>query len=437
MSANAQSEGDSVGRRDRRHADRSRGRSRHPAAGPARRALVLGVRPPPAARWRLDTAPAPATGPAAVPPPPGPRRCRLRASRPGAPPGDRPTRTSPAGTPRAGPASRDRDLGRHVRALVTSRTGRPVSSRATRRRDSGLDDEAARPRRRRSRPSVRTMSSPPVVDRGRPPGRPGRRWRPVPGEPAEGRLPPAPTWSRWPRATARALEARDAAGPRSPTTPPCSPGRRSTRAGPRPTSPTSFAPITALWVDDAARLRVRPRHDPRPSPPSPSPHALRRAGIRVRRPAAAQAGRRMTELARVSSAPLAQIVEKVLSVSDNEGAEVLARHVGLATAGVGSFEAGRAECANSRRGLASDSPAPRSYDGSGLSRHDRLTRPPWSTCCAGRQPRPPEPPSGAHRACRWPASPGPCRAASTDADRAAACPGQDRHPQRVSAPWPA
>ena len=45
-------------------------------------------------------------------------------------------------------------------------------------------------------------------------------------------------------------------------------------------------------------------------------------------------------MASVDSAPLSQIVEHTLLVSDNEAAEVLAHHVGLATGGSGSFEDG-------------------------------------------------------------------------------------------------
>ena len=79
------------------------------------------------------------------------------------------------------------------------------------------------------------------------------------------------------------------------------------------------------------------------------------------------------EVAAVASPPLSQIVEWVLNVSDNEAAEVLARHVGLAVSGEGSFEAGAAavlqHAARARRRA---STTPRVYDGSGLSRENRL-----------------------------------------------------------------
>ncbi len=59
-------------------------------------------------------------------------------------------------------------------------------------------------------------------------------------------------------------------------------------------------------------------------------------------------------------------------MSDNEAAEVLAHHVGLAVAGEGSFEGGRAGVAETLAGLGVDLAGERVYDGSGLSRRSRL-----------------------------------------------------------------
>jgi len=52
------------------------------------------------------------------------------------------------------------------------------------------------------------------------------------------------------------------------------------------------------------------------------------------------AGPDAVPVAEVLSAPLAQIVERMLTVSDNEAAEVLAHQVGLRVAGQGSFAVG-------------------------------------------------------------------------------------------------
>ena len=62
----------------------------------------------------------------------------------------------------------------------------------------------------------------------------------------------------------------------------------------------------------------------------------------------------------------------MLDVSDNEAAEVLARHVGLAVSGEGSFEAGAAAVLQTLRGLGVAVDGARVYDGSGLSRDNRL-----------------------------------------------------------------
>ena len=79
------------------------------------------------------------------------------------------------------------------------------------------------------------------------------------------------------------------------------------------------------------------------------------------------------ELAAVESAPLADIAERVLDVSDNEGAEVLGHHVGLATSGTGSFEAGATGVATTLQGWGIDTSGLRLYDGSGLSRQNRVS----------------------------------------------------------------
>jgi D-alanyl-D-alanine carboxypeptidase/D-alanyl-D-alanine-endopeptidase (penicillin-binding protein 4) len=77
-------------------------------------------------------------------------------------------------------------------------------------------------------------------------------------------------------------------------------------------------------------------------------------------------------VASVASAPLGEIVERTLAISDNQAAEVLARHVGLAERQEGSFEAGSAAVLEvlDRLGVRVD--GSRLYDGSGLSRRNRL-----------------------------------------------------------------
>ena len=75
----------------------------------------------------------------------------------------------------------------------------------------------------------------------------------------------------------------------------------------------------------------------------------------------------------VESAPLSDIAERILDVSDNEGSEVLARHVGLATSGTGSFEAGAARVLGALPQPGIDHSGDQVYDGSGLSRRNRVS----------------------------------------------------------------
>jgi D-alanyl-D-alanine carboxypeptidase/D-alanyl-D-alanine-endopeptidase (penicillin-binding protein 4) len=77
-------------------------------------------------------------------------------------------------------------------------------------------------------------------------------------------------------------------------------------------------------------------------------------------------------LAAVRSAPLAQVVQYVLEVSDNEGAEVLARQTALARGGPASFDGGARAVRGVLAGLGVSTRGDRIFDGSGLSRDDRL-----------------------------------------------------------------
>jgi serine-type D-Ala-D-Ala carboxypeptidase/endopeptidase (penicillin-binding protein 4) len=136
------------------------------------------------------------------------------------------------------------------------------------------------------------------------------------------------------------------------------------------------SPISALWVDEG---RLDPGLAARAEDPSSAAAEafaaeLGRAGIRVRgAPAPARAPAQSRVLARVQSAPLAQIVQHVLEVSDNEAAEVLLRHAGLASGRPGSFTGGAAAVRATLAGLGVEMRRTRIHDGSGLSRQNRLT----------------------------------------------------------------
>ncbi|MGH3356860.1 MAG: D-alanyl-D-alanine carboxypeptidase/D-alanyl-D-alanine endopeptidase [Nocardioidaceae bacterium] len=135
------------------------------------------------------------------------------------------------------------------------------------------------------------------------------------------------------------------------------------------------SPITALWVDEgreAPASSVR-SDDPAQAAADAFATQLRRAGIRVRgTPVERRAPRSSRELARVRSAPLDQVVQHVIELSDNEGAEVLLRHVALGAGLEGSSAAGARAVTRTLTGLGLDLSRARIHDGSGLSRANRL-----------------------------------------------------------------
>lgn len=135
-----------------------------------------------------------------------------------------------------------------------------------------------------------------------------------------------------------------------------------------------LAPVSALWVDEG---RDPSGYGWSADPPLAAAQvfaaALKRSGITVvGTPAHTVAGSAATKVASVSSPPLAQIVQRILEVSDNSGAEILLRQVGLARQGEGSFRAGQAAVRQVLKANGVDMDGSVLYDGSGLSRDDRL-----------------------------------------------------------------
>lgn len=131
-------------------------------------------------------------------------------------------------------------------------------------------------------------------------------------------------------------------------------------------------PVSALWADQGERAGVRSA-TPAQDATARFVGYLRDAGIRVRGDATrADPGSSAQPLAVVRSATVAQVVDAMLVRSDNEAAEVLLRHVGIAAGGAGSVADGtRAVVATLRE---NDVPVPglRLRDGSGLSRANRI-----------------------------------------------------------------
>lgn len=130
------------------------------------------------------------------------------------------------------------------------------------------------------------------------------------------------------------------------------------------------SPIVALWADKGADPDGYGRlADPVGAATATFAGALRDQGIRVR-PASGEvtADPQATRLAVAPSAPLSEIVERVLQVSDNEGAEVLSHQVGRAVTGTASFAAGIEGTRTMLTDLGIDLTGWEQYDGSGLSR---------------------------------------------------------------------
>ncbi len=136
------------------------------------------------------------------------------------------------------------------------------------------------------------------------------------------------------------------------------------------------SPITALWVDEGRSPTGYGRvADPSLAAAQAFATALTDAGIGVvGGPSASVAGSSADKVAAVESAPLAQIVQRIIEVSDNEATEVLLRHVGLADQGAGSFEGGQQGVRRVLEAHGIDLRGSVLYDGSGLSR-DNLMAP--------------------------------------------------------------
>lgn len=135
--------------------------------------------------------------------------------------------------------------------------------------------------------------------------------------------------------------------------------------------------IVALWVD---RGRVDPDDSERSRDPAAAAAAtFRRAlesnGVRVKGPVTARAAPAKAErVATVRSAELVELVAHVLESSDNEVAEVLARHVGLSEGREPSFAGSTRAVREVSRDLGIRlGRASVLEDGSGLARSNKLT----------------------------------------------------------------
>jgi D-alanyl-D-alanine carboxypeptidase/D-alanyl-D-alanine-endopeptidase (penicillin-binding protein 4) len=347
--------------------------------------VVLALAGGAVAAWRLDlvdawfaSPPDPATEPAEVPPPEGIEVPELATPAAVAEAADPGTLKAAAVRRALAPGLRDRDLGRSVHAAVAGLDGEGAPAFTA---GSGAFVPASTMKLLTGTAALASLGADhrfatTVLARGRTITLVGG------GDPLLARRPVDDTWPE--RADVVTLARRTArALPRSATRRPVR-LRYDTSLFTGPAENPSWrpdyvpdgivSPISALWVDggrsDTGFGRVE---DPAATAAAEFAAALARQGVRVQgapqpRPAPARA----EEVARVESAPLSQVVEQAILVSDNETSEVLAHHVGLAVVGDGSFAGG---ARGVRRALA-DLGVPLDgavlRDGSGLSRDNRL-----------------------------------------------------------------
>ncbi|MET0820649.1 MAG: D-alanyl-D-alanine carboxypeptidase/D-alanyl-D-alanine-endopeptidase [Aeromicrobium sp.] len=131
--------------------------------------------------------------------------------------------------------------------------------------------------------------------------------------------------------------------------------------------------ISALWVDQGISNGVRAA-DPPDAAARTFARLLADRGVRVTgdpSPATADAGAPV--VGEVRSATLAQIVETLIRISDNEAAEVVLRHVAKAAGGSADFAGGTAAVVAALGAAGIDTGGLVLHDGSGLSRANRIS----------------------------------------------------------------
>ncbi|MEV6053370.1 D-alanyl-D-alanine carboxypeptidase/D-alanyl-D-alanine-endopeptidase [Streptomyces sp. NPDC052107] len=140
----------------------------------------------------------------------------------------------------------------------------------------------------------------------------------------------------------------------------------------------NLAPVSALIADegrtDGSSSGPAPRvSDPAKDAASKFATFLKGAGITTTPPGPSKATTRAQTLATVSSPPLADVVERMLTNSDNDIAEALARQTALTSGQPGSFDGGARAISARLTKLGLPMSGASFHDGSGLNRDDRLT----------------------------------------------------------------
>ncbi|MEV5873389.1 D-alanyl-D-alanine carboxypeptidase/D-alanyl-D-alanine-endopeptidase [Streptomyces sp. NPDC052101] len=140
----------------------------------------------------------------------------------------------------------------------------------------------------------------------------------------------------------------------------------------------NLAPVSALTADEGRTDDSTSGPAPRVSDPAKDAADefagfLDDAGITTTPPGPSKASTRAETLATVSSPPLSALVERMLTNSDNDIAEHLARQTALASGQPGSFDGGAKAISARLTKFGLPMSGASFHDGSGLNRDDRLT----------------------------------------------------------------
>ncbi|WP_445017266.1 MULTISPECIES: D-alanyl-D-alanine carboxypeptidase/D-alanyl-D-alanine endopeptidase [unclassified Streptomyces] len=140
----------------------------------------------------------------------------------------------------------------------------------------------------------------------------------------------------------------------------------------------NLAPVSALMADegrtdDSSSGPVKRVTDPAAEAAKKFAGFLKKQGITTTSPGPSKATGRADTLATVTSPPLSDIVERMLTNSDNDIAEALARQTAVATGKRADFAGGAAAIAAQLTKLHLPLKGTAFNDGSGLNRDDRLT----------------------------------------------------------------
>ena len=140
----------------------------------------------------------------------------------------------------------------------------------------------------------------------------------------------------------------------------------------------NLAPVSALTTDEGRTDDSTSGPAPRVTDPAPATARLFAGlladhGIQATSPGPSRATSRAGTLATVSSPPLSDLVERMLTNSDNDIAEALARQTAVATGRRADFAGGAAAIADRLKKLGVPLKGAAFHDGSGLNRDDRLT----------------------------------------------------------------